>query len=133
MKISLTKRQKFYLAIPAVGVILTLYYLFNPSETWWMPKCIFHFVTGFDCPGCGSQRALFSLLHGDFAAAFRYNAFIICLAPFLIMLCFAELYPQKWQWFHKLLAHPAVIIFFVAITLIWSVWRNLPHIMTYFQ
>jgi len=28
---------------------------------------------GLDCPGCGMTRSLVSLVHGDFAAAWRYH------------------------------------------------------------
>ena len=40
---------------------------------------------GIYCPGCGSTRATFDLLHGDFARAFRHNPLLVVLgAPLLI-------------------------------------------------
>ena len=35
---------------------------------------MFHELTGYYCPGCGSGRALRALLRGSFAEAFGYNA-----------------------------------------------------------
>lgn len=35
--------------------------------------CIFHVLTGLDCPGCGNTRAAQALMRLDFAAAFGYN------------------------------------------------------------
>lgn len=37
-------------------------------------KCIFLTLFALPCPGCGIVRAMQSVLHLDFAAAFRYNA-----------------------------------------------------------
>jgi hypothetical protein len=35
--------------------------------------CLFRALTGWQCPFCGGTRMGASLLHGDVAAAFRYN------------------------------------------------------------
>jgi len=36
----------------------------------YMLPCLHKKLFGFDCPGCGGQRALVMLLHGDFTEAF---------------------------------------------------------------
>ena len=56
-----------------IGSGLVFYYVFNPESNRFLLKCPFKFATGFDCPGCGSQRALHALLHGEFIQAFSYN------------------------------------------------------------
>ena len=43
--------------------------------------CLFHLVTGLDCPGCGATRAALRLLAGDISGAFQENAAVICLLP----------------------------------------------------
>jgi hypothetical protein len=40
-------------------------------------------MTGLQCPGCGSLRAIHQLLHGHFAAAFRLNALLMVSLPFV--------------------------------------------------
>lgn len=35
--------------------------------------CLIKALTGITCPGCGMTRAYVSLLHLDFAGAFRYH------------------------------------------------------------
>jgi len=65
-----------------IGVLaLAGLYRFNPSEYHFFPRCVFHAVSGLECPGCGGQRALHQLLHGHLSAAFRDNALLVMLLP----------------------------------------------------
>ena len=73
-----------------IGVVATLfsililfYYQITYSSNLYLP-CPFHSFTGFSCPGCGSQRAIHLLLHGDFLNALRYNALLTIALPFII-------------------------------------------------
>ena len=45
------------------------------------PPCLFLSLTGLQCPGCGSTRALIHLLHGELRAAWRMNALFVLLLP----------------------------------------------------
>ena len=45
--------------------------------------CLFHTLTGLECPGCGMIRAFHAISHGDFAAAINHNIF----GP-VVYLCF---------------------------------------------
>ena len=38
--------------------------------------CLWKWIFHFDCPGCGSLRALSQLAHGDVMAAWNFNKFI---------------------------------------------------------
>jgi hypothetical protein len=53
-----------------------LYYFFNPSEHGFFPICRFHQLSGLLCPGCGGQRALHHLLHGEIGLALRHNVLL---------------------------------------------------------
>ena len=57
----------------AAAIVLTaaifLYSEFDPAGSVFWPKCPFHLLTGLECPGCGSQRAVHSLLNGDLLSA----------------------------------------------------------------
>ena len=68
-----------------VGGVFTLFilYFFNPSSSYLFPPCPFHALTGLHCPGCGSLRALHSLLHGHLIKAFGLNPLMILLLPFI--------------------------------------------------
>jgi Protein of unknown function (DUF2752) len=71
------------MAAVVIPTALTLLYFFPPTENSFYPKCILFQYTGKHCPGCGSTRALHSLLHGDLRQALAYNLFIPFLVPFL--------------------------------------------------
>lgn len=67
--------------------------------------CIFHVLTGLDCPSCGVTHMCMALLHFDIAAAWRANAAILCLLPVLLLIAGSmigryvktgETRPQRW-------------------------------------
>ncbi len=71
------------------GAILTLLslglwmvYHYNPETTAWFPKCLLYQATGLHCPGCGTARAIFALLHGDIIASLRNQ---ILLLPSIVL------------------------------------------------
>jgi hypothetical protein len=45
--------------------------------------CVLHATTGLNCPLCGSTRMAASLLQGDFAAAWHFNAPVLVLGPLI--------------------------------------------------
>jgi Protein of unknown function (DUF2752) len=111
------------LATIAGGVTL---FWFNPSRYGFYPPCLFHSLTGLDCPGCGGTRALYQLLHGHIETAFRLNALLVALLPFVawrgIRIATARFRRQPmvqpitptWLW-----------VFF-ALTVAFGILRNLP-------
>lgn len=62
------------------GVVL---FRFDPTHSNFYPTCQFHRLTGLQCPGCGSLRAIHQLLHGRVAAALRFNALLVISLPLL--------------------------------------------------
>ena len=85
-------------ATVAAGCVL---FLFNPSTTAIYPRCLFHEMTGLYCPGCGTTRALYQLLHGNVAAAFRSNALAMAMLPvagYLIVRGDAGTLKPTWVW-----------------------------------
>lgn len=66
-----------------------LYYYFHvdiAQQGSFIPPCLFKMITGYSCFGCGAQRALHSLLHGDILEALTQNALFILSLPFLLLL-----------------------------------------------
>ncbi len=60
-------------------------YTVPPAASTWYPRCLFHSVTGLDCPGCGGTRALHQLLHGHVAEAFALNPLLFLLLPLALL------------------------------------------------
>lgn len=68
-----------------------LYALFTYFTGIGIP-CIFHLITGLQCPGCGISRMFLSLFRLDFAAAFYYNGAVMCLLPLAAIVCVRKVY-----------------------------------------
>jgi hypothetical protein len=83
--ISITQDQRliFSLVLGLVLISVVFLYLFDPAKSIFYAPCPFKTFTGFYCPGCGSLRALYQLLHGNVLAAFRLNPLAILSLPFL--------------------------------------------------
>jgi Protein of unknown function (DUF2752). len=92
-----TKQRKIRVTflIGAILIFLLIYFLFNPQHSIFFPKCPFCTLTGLQCPGCGSQRAIHCLLHLDFVQAFNYNALLVMAIPYLGLGIYFEYFNGK--------------------------------------
>jgi drug/metabolite transporter (DMT)-like permease len=79
-------------AIIAVGAV---FFFVNPATTAFYPKCLFHEMTGLYCPGCGSTRALYCLLHGEFREALCDNALVVLALPLLGAILLARTFRRR--------------------------------------
>ena len=68
-------------AVAVGGLGALFYFLVDPTRFSIFPPCLFHQVTGLDCPGCGAQRSFHQLLHGHLIAAIRLNAMFVFSVP----------------------------------------------------
>jgi hypothetical protein len=105
--------------------LVVVYSRFNPEESPWFPKCIFLQLTGLKCPGCGSQRAIHSLLNLDIAAAFRQNAFLILCLPYLAALAASCIFKERLPRFYNFLNSVPVIVTLAVLVILWWVLRNI--------
>lgn len=115
------------LAFTAVALltVAVLYFIFDPAESAWAPKCAFRSLTGWECPGCGAQRMLHHLLHGEFAAAWEANPFLICMIPVLCAMVLAAAERTRWPRFYMYMNSLPVIIGVCVLLVGWSVLRNI--------
>lgn len=102
-----------------------VYGLADPSVAGWMPKCPFKALTGYSCPGCGSQRLIHSLLHLRFYDAFRYNALLFVALPYLVVLVYASATRVRHQRLYLALNGRWGIITPFVVILSWWVFRNI--------
>jgi len=122
---SLTLFAVILLGATAIGGGAVVFF-FNPSAHGFYPICLFHKLTGWNCPGCGGTRSLYALLHGNFALALKDNALFVLLLPAVVL---------RGAWFNakKILRRPAGQFFpakflwvLLAIAVVFTVLRNLP-------
>lgn len=111
----------------AIITIAALFFTLDPTKYEIFPKCLFHSLTGLYCPGCGSQRALHSLLHFNFYQVVGYN-FLFIPAALFIAYHYLHMLLNRWLgWnlpnlFYKKNT-PWVVL--VIVVLFWIV-RNIP-------
>jgi hypothetical protein len=77
-----------------------VYYTYDPSYSIYFPKCMVFVLTGYRCPGCGVQRCVYQLLHGDIATALSYNYFAGLSLPYCFFLIVASWFREK-TFMHK--------------------------------
>lgn len=105
-----------------------IYFSYDPTSSQLFPKCPFFLLTGYKCPGCGSQRAIHSLLHLDIPTAFSHNALLVLLIPFLLVLVYAEImYTKKPNLYRRVNSQGVILTIFILI-LLWWILRNLFHL-----
>ena len=111
--------------IAGIGVALALiYYFMDPATSPYAPKCIFRVVTGYECPGCGSQRFIHAILHGDIPAAASANFLLLPLLPYLLFWIWIETDPSLTPRLHRALNSIPAIITLLIIFLLWTLIRN---------
>lgn len=110
--------------LAGVAAILAVYALVDPRNVW-MPHCPVKMLTGMDCPGCGSQRMLHALLHGDLVEAWHCNALLMVLLPWLALMAALEIWRQKFPRLYRFAYSTPVMIALCVIIVAWTIIRNL--------
>ena len=123
----MTLRKILTGGLVSVGAIalIAAYFVIDPSQTVWAPKCMFNVLTGLQCAGCGSQRMVHALLHGDLSSAWHYNAFLLCLLPLLAVMAFAAAFRTRLPRLYAAVNSLPVLIAVGTGIILWSILRNL--------
>jgi hypothetical protein len=113
-------------------ILIGLYKVNNPAKSIYFPKCPFRELTGYLCPGCGSQRAIYYLLNFDVFKAMKENAILVISIPYILAGLLFELIKKpgqkilKWR---KILFGQKAIYIILFVIIVFSVLRNI----TWFQ
>ena len=119
----------------AVGVVavgaVALLAVRDPNEAGNYPACPVKLMTGLDCPGCGSLRAVHALAAGDLSRAASHNLMLLLAVPVAIFhyVLWARpsvaAHPRAKTWLNRW-ARPGVgwAVFFAVMA--FALLRNLP-------
>lgn len=111
-----------------IAVLLVLgfiYYVLDPATSNVFPQCTFLTLTGYKCPGCGSQRAIHALLNGDVKEAFGYNAMLLVAIPWIALCLYAESQRIRRPRLYARLNAPLLVWSFLVMVLAWWLLRNI--------
>jgi hypothetical protein len=102
-------------------------FIFEPGRSGFFPVCVFRWLTGLTCPGCGTTRALHEITHGHFKAAFMLNPLLFLASPFLIyaFLRYSVIVMRGGMPRRNALAAPYIYAIFYIVVGFW-IFRNTP-------
>ena len=79
----INRRTKSLGLLAAVCGVVAALYLFSPYDSGLYAACPFKTLTDLHCPGCGTLRGLYELIHGRLVTAFGLNPLMVLLLPFI--------------------------------------------------
>lgn len=117
-------KRALFLLLFALTVLLFLW-IGNPYSDSWMLKCPLHTLTGYQCPLCGMQRQIHSLMKLDFKQAWEMNQGLLLSYPYLAMLFLADIFPslRASRVGAFCLSNP-VLLTFIGLMIVWGIVRN---------
>lgn len=122
--------KRLAIATAMGAVVMAVLFVFDPSASWLIPKCVFKSMTGLSCPSCGIQRFIHAALHGHFAEAIRYNYFLAYSLPYALLLLAGWVGAES-RWARTLvrITHNHRVVWgYVVAFLLWMIVRNIINI-----
>ena|SRR5581483_7072912 len=108
-----------FLAGLAAGVVVG-----KPGHAAFLPPCVFQKLTGLYCPGCGSTRAVWYLVHGHPLKALGENALVVLLLPFMVY-DLAAVLGRRWVTLSSRL-RPWMLWTLLGVVIAFTIARNVP-------
>ena len=124
--------SRIILSVSAVVVVAALVFfaVVDPMQCEWAPKCVFHSLTGWQCPGCGFSRSMHALLHGRVDQALTYNYFLVLSVPYALAVLVATYYPAfpLVRRYRRVILGQVSAYTYIALFMVWWIVRNLLEI-----
>lgn len=129
--VSVLSNQRFlgpFVVVAGAGAACAAVWFGDPTTPGGpLPTCPTKMLLGITCPGCGTMRAVYSLLHADLGAALHYNALAV-VAFLLLGWAFLAYVVRLWSgkripsW-QSVRYMPWVVL---TVVVVWFVIRNIP-------
>lgn len=114
------------LAVPLAALTGGTVYVFFCLYGGHMPRCPFKWLTGFDCPGCGSQRAVRALMRGELMEAWSYNLLLPFVVLYLAAIIVLPLSGARGaRRMYEILTSVTAVSVVLAVFILWWVVRNI--------
>lgn len=114
----------FSMAIAFV-IAIVLLFIYDPTTAGFSYHCPVKSLTGFDCPGCGGQRAVHAMLHFRVKEALAYNPFLVIvtiyLASVIIIRCLKGPRIDK---IRRFILGETMVWIYLVLMIIWTIARN---------
>ena len=125
----MTRKQiaVFLLVVSILCSGAVILFIFNPNEHSFYPECVTYTITGILCPGCGSTRALYQLVHGNIGEAIRLNpAIMLVLCMGVTDACRYSIATHRDHTFKTLFSRSKLITGLIVLAIGYAILRNLP-------
>ena len=107
-----------------IGTAYLLWCNFSPIRI----PCVFHLITGWDCPGCGMTRAMVELAHLNFGKAMEYNLLSVTVIPTTVLVLIREEIRYLRTGSRKMeLPEIILVSFMLVVAIAYAVLRNIYH------
>ena len=122
----------YALPIIVMGIVAVFYFV-NPTMQHYPLRCIWNVITETQCPACGIQRAIYALVHGNFAEALSCNYFFVLSVPFAILVILSEWYNyhHKLDWLRAIIHNQYTLKTYVFLYFGWWILRNVCNVYTW--
>lgn len=88
-----------------------------PTPDSHFPKCFFWSLSGWKCPGCGTQRALHLLMHGDVVGSLRMSPCLYFAVSSILLVAFSP------RWFCRMWFAVVVAVVTIAFTVLRNIYN----------
>lgn len=120
------KGEKKWIFVVIILLITGYYFFLNPYEQeYFFISCPFYKITGYQCSGCGSQRAFHEILHLNFKEAFHQNALVLIAIPYFSLIFFTSFFQEKFAKLRQLLIGKKTTLILFFIVILFGIFRNL--------
>lgn len=131
-KIKSSKYLKYGYLLLVIPIFFVINYYYNndpevANGEGFFPRCYFHVITGFHCPGCGSQRATHDFLHLRIGQALKHNVIIVIIAIVILSKAYAMFSKKYFPKYYYNLGQKSYFTYsIIGIVILYWILRNIP-------